>query len=99
MDFYVCDLCGTAMAPHEHYIVRIDVTADPSMPELSAAEIAATHFDSEMAKLLKQMQNMTAEELADQVHRRFEFKICRKCQPKFLGNPLGKPRGRDPGDN
>jgi hypothetical protein len=99
MDFCVCDLCGTAMAPHEHYIVRIDVTADPSMPALSSAELAATHFDSEMAKLMKQMKNMTAQELADQVHAGFDFKICRKCQPKFLVNPLGKPRGNEPGEN
>src|SRR5688572_9124034 len=34
-DRITCDLCGTAIAPHAHYIVRIDVFADPSMPPVS----------------------------------------------------------------
>jgi hypothetical protein len=41
---------------------------------------------------MEQMKHMTAEELQDQVHRRFEFKVCRACQLRFLANPLGKPR-------
>ena len=36
------------------------------------------------------------DDLQDQVHRRFEFKLCRPCQAKFLANPLGRPRGTPP---
>ena len=50
-------------------------------------------------KLIEQMQKLTPEEAQDQVHRRFEHKICPKCQRKFLANPLGKPRGRAIGEN
>jgi hypothetical protein len=39
------------------------------------------------------MKGMSADELQDQVHRRFEYKLCRVCQMRFLVNPLGKPRG------
>jgi hypothetical protein len=42
---------------------------------------------------------MSDEELQDQVHRRFEYKICRQCQVKFLANPLGKPRVKGVGPN
>jgi len=94
-----CELCGRPMPPHTHYVGRIDVFADPSLPELSAEDVAKLHFDQELAKLVAEMKHMSEEELQDQVHRRFEYKICRQCQVKFLTNPLGKPRVKDPGPN
>jgi hypothetical protein len=33
---------------------------------------------------------MTADEVQDQVHRRFEFGICAACQRGMLANLLGK---------
>jgi len=89
-----CDLCGRKIAPHAHYIVRIEVLADPSMPALSQKQIDGIDFDAELNELLEQMKDMSAEELQDQVYRRFEYKLCRPCQVKFLLNPLGKPRHR-----
>jgi hypothetical protein len=80
------------MEPHNHYIVRIDVFADPSISPASSAELEAADFDAAIDGLLEQMKGMTAEELEDQVHRRFELRICPACQPEFLANPLGKPR-------
>ncbi|MGA3068240.1 MAG: hypothetical protein ABSF29_15455 [Tepidisphaeraceae bacterium] len=91
MDFTNCDLCGAAMAPHEHYVVRIDIFADPEMPEVTEAELAAAS-DGELHRLIEKMRHMSAEELQDQVHRRVEFKICLACHGPFLANPLGKPR-------
>ncbi len=94
-----CDLCGTPIAPHAHYVVRIDVFADPEMPAMTTEELEATDSGAEIQNLLEQMKSMNEEELQDQVHRRFEFKLCRACQRKFLVNPLGKPRGQKIGDN
>jgi hypothetical protein len=94
-----CELCGREIEPHNHYIVRIDVFADPSMPPTSSADMEAVDFDAVIDDLLEQMKDMTAAELADQVHRRFELKICPACQPGFLANPLGKPRVARVGDN
>jgi hypothetical protein len=87
-----CELCGRQVPPHAHYIVRIDVFADPELPQLSSEEVAKLNFDEELRKLLEEMRHMTEQELHDQVHRRFEYRICRACQVKFLANPLGKPR-------
>jgi hypothetical protein len=87
-----CNLCGKPIAPQSHYIVRIEVFADPSMPPTSEAKLASIDFDAAVSELLDEMGQMTAEELQDQVHRHFEFKICPACQPRFLANPLGKPR-------
>ena len=95
----ICELCGKTIAPHAHYVVRIDVFADPQLPELSAEDVAKMNFDEELRKLVEQMKHLSEEELQDQVHRRFEYKICRPCQVKFLRNPLGKPRGKSAGEN
>lgn len=62
------------------------------MPAASSEELAEADYQSAMRELLEQMKNMSADELQDQVHRRFEFKLCRACQMRFLVNPLGKPR-------
>ena len=77
---------------HESYVVRIDVFADPSMPATTAEELAAADFDQQVADLLEQMKHLSADELQDDVHRRFEYRLCRPCQRRFLANPLGKPR-------
>jgi hypothetical protein len=88
----VCDICGQSVAPHAHYVVRIDVFADPSMPVLSDEELEETNFDEKLAELVEQMKQLSADELQDQVHRRFEYRLCRVCQMRFIVNPLGLPR-------
>ena len=94
-----CDLCGREMEAHNHYIVHIDVFADPSIPPTSSAELESMDFDATIDGLLDEMKHMSAAELQDQIHRRFEFRICAKCQPGFLVNPLGMPRNVRAGEN
>src|SRR2546423_1131991 len=87
---FLCDLCNRSLPPHGHYIVRIEVFADPAMPEMTAEELEEADFQQAMLELMETMKGMTADELQDQVHRQFEFKLCRACQMRFLVNPLGK---------
>ena len=94
-----CELCDREISPGGHYVIRIDVFADPLMPPVSSEELATTDFDEELDALLKQMEGLSADDLQDQVHRRFEYQVCRPCQVRFLANPLGKPRKRREGDN
>jgi len=82
-----------------HYVVKIDVFADPEMPAVTSEEMEEADYQSAMEELLKQMEGMSADELQDQVHRRFEFKLCRACQMRFLVNRLGKPRQARVGEN
>src|SRR4051812_3047547 len=91
-----CDLCFREIAPHAHYIVRIEVFADPTMPPLDTNNAGA---EATYQELIEQMKHMSAEELQDQVHRSFFFTLCSECQPKFLANPLGRPRHRKVGEN
>ena len=88
-----CDLCARDLPAHESFVVKMDVFADPSMPETSSDEIEAADFDKTLSAVLEQVQDMTADELQDGVHRHFEFRLCPGCHRRFLANPLGKPRG------
>jgi hypothetical protein len=80
-------------------VVKIEVFADPAMPAVTADEMEEADYQAAMAELLAQMKEMSAEDLQDQVHRSFEFKLCRACQMRFLVNPLGKPRRVRTGKN
>lgn len=94
-----CEICGTAIPRPAHYVVRIDVFANAEMPEISKEELEEMDFDKTMNDLIEQMQKLTPEEAMDQVHKRFEFKICPRCQKQMLANPLGKPRRKSVGKN
>lgn len=94
-----CELCGTSIPRPAHYVVRIDVFANAEMPEISKEELDEMDFDKTWNDLIEAMQKLTPEEAMDQVHRRFEYKICPKCQRQFLINPLGKPRTKHVGGN
>src|SRR5215211_4177614 len=98
-DRVICDICGTSVAPHAHFIVRMDVFADPSMPPMSTEDLQEMNADQTFDDLLKQMAGMTSDELQDGVHRRFEYKLCPACHKQFLTNPLGVPRKRREGGN
>lgn len=89
-----CDICGRAVPPHGHYVVKVEVYADPAMPAVDAEALEEVDLDAAMAELLEQMKGMSADELQDQVHRAFEYRICLPCQRGFVANPLGLPRGR-----
>jgi hypothetical protein len=95
----VCDLCGREIDLHESYVVQIEVFAEPSMKPATAEELAGIDFDATYSELLDQMKHMTADDLQDDVHRRFEYRMCRPCQRRFLANPLGKPRDVPAGHN
>jgi hypothetical protein len=90
MEPLTCEICHRELATTGHYIVRIDVFADPAMPPATRDELNAIDFDAEIDNLLDEMKDMTPDELQDQVHRRFEFRICPRCQRQFLRDPLGK---------
>ena len=94
-----CELCGRGVAIHASYIVRIDVYADPTLPDISSAALAALDFDAAMEQIATEAESLSAEDLQDGVHRRFEYRLCAGCQKRFLANPLGKPRDLRAGKN
>jgi hypothetical protein len=99
MSDVACALCSRPLDPQASYVVRIDVFADPSGPTVSAEELADTDPGDTIDALIEQMKGMTADELQDQVHRRFEYRLCPTCQRRFLANPLGRPRNERIAEN
>ena len=98
-DRVICDLCGMATPTGASYVVKMDVYADPSVPAMSTEELEETDFDHTFAKLIEAMKHLSAEDLQDDVHRSFEYRICRPCQRRFLANPLGRPWETHDGSN
>jgi hypothetical protein len=94
-----CELCGGLVQPHAHYVVRIDVFADPTLPAMSTEQLEEMNFGETFDKLLEQLKQLTPDEAQDQVFRRFEYRLCGPCQKRFLANPLGKPRDSKLGEN
>lgn len=84
----ICDRCHRLIAPGEQYIVKIEILADPEPPAMRRDEIQSTDYREEMRRLLALMENSTPRELQDDVYRRFEFRLCRPCQQRYLENPL-----------
>ena len=98
-DAVTCDLCAATLPAHASYVVRIDVFADPSLPPMSGDELAGFDFDAALEQVAEEAAGMTADDLQDGVHRRFEYRLCPRCQRRFLANPLGKPRDVRPATN
>jgi hypothetical protein len=89
---FICDRCGMTIPPHAQYIVKMEVYADPTLPEVSADDLEETDYARRMEELLAEMEGISAEELEESVHWRREFRICRPCQRALLKNPLGGER-------
>lgn len=94
-----CELCGRPIPPGAGYVVRIDVFADPELPPMTADDIAAADLNKTLSALMRQIEGMSAEDLQDGVHRRFEYRLCGACQKSYLANPLGMPRTIPVGKN
>lgn len=94
---YVCAACGRSVTRSESYIVRMEVLADPGTPAIDTE--SEPDACASISDLLEQLSAMSAEELEDQVYRRFEYRLCGRCHKNFLANPMGLPRLRAHGRN
>lgn len=99
-DQTICAVCRRVLRPGAFYVVRVDVFADPTPDPIdtSAPPGAPGHVPS-VDEVLAEMEGMTADELQDQVARRFEYVVCATCQKLILRNPLGLPRRKGTGVN
>ena len=91
MSRFICDRCGDTIPPHAHYVVKMRVYADPTLPAVTSDDIEEADHDRKMADLLKEMEALSEEELENAVHWEREFRICRPCQVQLLRNPLNAP--------
>ena len=88
MPRFICDRCGMTIPPHAHYVVKIEIYADPTLPDVSADDLEEADYAKRMADLLKEMESLSQEQLEDAIHWQRDFKICRPCQLHLISNPL-----------
>ena len=88
----LCALCDRPIPCGSGYIVKIDVYADPQLPPMTTEETEAADLNATLADLNEQIQNMSADDLQDGVHRSFTYQLCPRCHRIYLANPLGMPR-------
>lgn len=88
-----CAVCARKLAAGRFYVVRMDVFADPAPEPIDTSALPGeAGYVESVEEIMAQMQGMSAEELQDQVARRFEYHLCPECQKLVLRNPLGLPR-------
>ena len=98
-DHVTCDICGITIERHEHFVVRIDIFADPSTPPIDTDHWNGENVTESIEGVIEKLSALSADDLQDDVHRRFEYRLCAACQKRFLSNPLGLPRRRASGKN
>ena len=84
-----CHRCGAILVPGKgnFYVVRIEAVADPTPPNVSAEELEAIDPAAEIDRLLRETQDASAQELADQVYRRLTIHLCGPCYRRWIEDP------------
>ncbi len=85
-----CHCCGEILTPGQgdFYVVRIEAFADPTPPRIELSE-SPEDIAQEIDSLIQKMQNMSEQELMDQVYRRMTIHLCRGCYRPWIENPAG----------
>jgi hypothetical protein len=81
-------MCHRLIEPYAHYVVKIEVVANPEIPPVTAEYLEETDYREKIRQLLESMKDASPRELQDGVYRRFEFRLCPRCQRRYLENPL-----------
>ncbi|NOZ19667.1 MAG: hypothetical protein GXP25_01120 [Planctomycetes bacterium] len=89
MIHYSCDMCGKGLLVDEEvrYIVKIEVYAAYDPMELTEEDLEEDHLN-DIEKIYQQTENMSEEELQDDVYKCFRFDLCMTCQKQYLHDPL-----------
>lgn len=86
--FYKCDGCGRNLKKEElRYRVKIEVSAIYEQHEIHLSDIIRDH-QQEIIQLIRKMEEMSADELEEQIYKSFVFDLCPACHREYLKNPL-----------
>ncbi|MCA9290606.1 MAG: hypothetical protein KDA25_05725 [Phycisphaerales bacterium] len=83
----ICHRCGALLhrGDGSFHVVRIEAFADPSPPEEEMESSGAATVES----LLAEASSYSAQEFMDQVYRRLELRLCRRCYAAWIEDPTG----------
>jgi hypothetical protein len=90
-----CDRCSTELHPGagNFYRVTIEAVADPAPPPIREEDLAAD-LGQQIADLISQLQDTSAQEAMDQVYRRLTLYLCGPCYRRWIENPTDTSRDR-----
>ena len=85
-----CDRCAKELTPGagDFYVVRIAAVADPTPPSFSEDDLARD-FAEEIRRLCAQLEELSEQELIDQVYRRLTLYLCNPCFREWIEDPTG----------
>ncbi|HIA28306.1 MAG TPA: hypothetical protein EYN79_09405 [Planctomycetes bacterium] len=94
MQGIICDRCDKSLLIDEdvRYEVRIVVQAAYDPMEITAKQLADQR-PIDWQNLIKNFDDLTEEELQDQVYRELRFDLCPGCQKEYLKDPLPESGG------
>lgn len=75
-----CAGCGQKLHPEVHYLFRAEFISAPD-PELQLASPQET--GQEIIRLLKEVEQSSAEDLSDDVYCQVEHRICSSCRSRM----------------
>jgi hypothetical protein len=85
-----CARCAAELYPGagNFYWVTIEAAADPTPPTITTEDLAAD-VRREIEQLLVQLEDVSAQEALDQIHRRLVIYLCNPCYRQWIENPTG----------
>ncbi|MEK7270236.1 MAG: hypothetical protein AAB215_04750 [Planctomycetota bacterium] len=86
---WTCDGCHRKgyVGRDPRWIATIELTAAPD-PIIAHPADLSKDLEAEIKKLVKQISKIPEQELKDEVHKKFQFTLCRACQKRLLRSPL-----------
>ena len=86
---YRCDNCQKDLARDgsNHYILKIEAFAAAGRLEFTAADMERDHT-AEIKRVIAELENVSADQIEDQVYRSLRFDLCPACHHRFLTDPL-----------
>jgi len=85
---YSCDLCKRPLDPQDdlRYVVKVEVYAALDPVELDDD----TDNLQEIHEILERLDDVTSDQIGDDVCQQLRFDLCPECRKRFLKNPLGR---------
>jgi hypothetical protein len=89
MNHSTCDGCGRELLTDSEvrYEVSIQVKAAYDPLEVSTEDLE-TDYRTEIAKVLRQLEGLSAAEAQNQVYRALDFDLCPACQRRYIRSLL-----------
>lgn len=85
----LCHRCGAILTSGEgsFFVVKIEAFADPTPPNLTG--LSEGDLLREIDDLIDAVNEMSEQELMDEVYRKMTLLLCRPCYLRWLKAPAG----------